>query len=118
MQGSRFYKNNHFIGEKNAVVYLVAVVSSISCCRQRSYAKMIITFMLLNKNALSGRRSFFHRVKYKRFATRSMCFGLLNTCISGVLECRIRSKFVFLLENQNWVVYARPKYYFINSYSN
>ena len=98
------------------IVYTVAVVSS--CCRQRSYAKMIITFMLLNKNVLSDRRSFPHRVKYKGFATRSVCFGLLNTCISGVLECRIRSKFVFLRESQNWVVYALPKYYYINSYSN
>ena len=89
VQVSRFYKNNHFICEWNVVVYTVAVVSS--CCRQHSYAKMIITFMLLNKKVLSGRRSFSHRVKYKGFATRSVCFGLLNTCISGVLECRIRS---------------------------
>ena len=87
MQVSRFYKNNHFICEWNVAVYTVAVVSS--CCRQHSYAKMIITFMLLNKKVLSGRRSFSHRVKYKGFATRSVCFGLLNTCISGVLECRI-----------------------------
>ena len=116
MQVSRLYKNNHFICERNVVVYTVAVVSS--CCRQRSFAKMIITFMLLNKKVLSGRRLFSHRVKYKGFATRSVCFCLLNTCISGVLECRIRSKFVFLRESQNWVVYARPKYYFINSYSN
>ena len=82
---------------------------------------MITTFMLLNKKkVLSGRRSFFffYRVKYKGFATRSVCFGLLNTCISGVLESRIRSKSVFLRESQNWVVYASPKYYFINSYSN
>ena len=49
---------------------------------------MIITFMLLNKKVLSGRRSFFRRVKYKGFAAGSVCFGLQNTCISGVLECR------------------------------
>ena len=118
MQVSRFYKNNHFICERNVVVYTVAVVSSY--CRQHSYAKMIITFMLLEKKkVLSGRRSFSHRVKYKEFATRSVCFGLLNTCISGVLECRIRSKFVSVLrESHNRVVYAHPKYYFINSYLN
>ena len=79
---------------------------------------MIIAFMLLNKKVLSGRRSFSPRVKYKRFATRSVCFDLLNACISGVLERRIQSKFVFLRESQNWVVFARPKHYFINSYSN
>ena len=117
MQVSRFYKNNHFTCERNVVVYTVAVV--FSCCRQRFYAKIVITFaVLLNKKVLSGCRSFSHRVKCKGFATRSVCFGLLNTCISGVLECRIRSKFVFLRESQNWVVYACPKYYFINRYSN
>ena len=45
-------------------------------------------------------------------------FGPLHRPCSGVLECRIRSKFVILRESQNWVVFARPKHCFINSYSN